>query len=175
MHIYIYIPRRDKGGWTQYLEDFSSWEQRKIYDDDDDEDSFGSPSLVSDAASPADNNNSNIVDGGAWNFSGTRKSFASVAMASKPQFSKRLNMKKQRYHQGYCSSSDDLEDTASSPVNSPKVKNSITDQFSEQTAGERSKMNLDKKKRNDDHHQYLELKKRGLCLMPFSMLVHYMG
>ena len=105
------IEAPEESGWTQYLEDFSS-EQREnpAYSYDDDH-SFGSPSLVSDAASPANN--------GAWNFSGSREAFASAAMAPAPQFPKRLDMKKQKYP-GY--SCDDLEDTASSPVNSPKVR-----------------------------------------------------
>lgn len=101
------IQEHEESGWTQYLEDFSL-EQRENDSGDDDDHSFGSPSMVSDAASPANNNNN-------------RQVFGSVDAMGGLEFPKRLNMKKQIRYQGY--SCHDLEDTASSPVNSPKVYN----------------------------------------------------
>ncbi|MCE3050589.1 hypothetical protein HAX54_047619 [Datura stramonium] len=86
----------EESGWTTYLEDFSM-NQRENYSSDDDN-SFGSPSLLSDAASHAAWKNSPI--GGST-------------------FLKRLNLKKQKTNKKI--SDPDLEDTASSPVNSPKV------------------------------------------------------
>lgn len=88
----------EESGWTTYLEDFSMKQRENNYSSSSDYDnnSFGSPSLLSDAASHA-----------AWK------------QNSQSPFLKRLNLKKQKRNNKI--SDPDLEDTASSPVNSPKV------------------------------------------------------
>ncbi|KAL3509691.1 hypothetical protein ACH5RR_029092 [Cinchona calisaya] len=160
----------EESGWTQYLEDFST-------DQREDSCSYslnGSPSLVSDAASP---NKKEII--------------AYSSFSGQQQFPKRLNIvKKQRTKKYSC---DDLEDTASSPVNSPKVgslkpvdttnqrrtNESISNCLGKEGSpdgvmglDERSSINYDGK--NNDYIN-MDLKKRGLCLMPFSMVANYLG
>ncbi|KAJ8564504.1 hypothetical protein K7X08_000964 [Anisodus acutangulus] len=156
----------EESGWTTYLEDFSM-NQRDNYSSHY---SFGSPSLLSDAASHA-----------AW------KNCSQVPMGGSP-FLKRLNLKKQRNKK---ISDPDLEDTASSPVNSPKISsfkqmdiNYRTEnnsgyflgneggsgQFQEMTV-ERNSKSFDGKNNNG----YIELKKKGLCLVPWSMIVNNHG
>lgn len=105
---------QEESGWTTYLEDFSRENNNNNNNnsEDEDDDSFGSPSLLSDAASHAawkncnNNNQVMISTNNSPNF-GTASPFL-----------KRLNLKKPRNKK---ISDPDLEDTASSPVNSPKV------------------------------------------------------
>lgn len=92
----------EESGWTAYFEDFSNDNiNREEYSYCS---SFGSPSLVSDAASCA-----------AWKLSNKHR--VDVATSKMP---KKLKFKKPRARQ-ICDD-DSLEDTASSPVNSPKVR-----------------------------------------------------
>lgn len=108
----------EESGWTAYFQDFSNninndnKNNNNVDDDEDDniiEESFCtniSSSLVSDAASYA-----------AWKLSPTRRK-------NSPQYHhhetpKKLSFKKTRAKE--ISQDDSLEDTASSPVNSPKV------------------------------------------------------
>ena len=91
----------EESGWTAYFEDFShdnNMEQASCI-------SLGS-SLVSDAASCA-----------AWKFS--NQNHPSSVAGSHSNLPKKLSVKKSRIKQ--ISEDDPLEDTASSPVNSPKV------------------------------------------------------
>lgn len=82
----------EESGWTAYLEDFSNHREHSSSS------SFDSSSLVSDAASCA-----------AWK-----------NVHNNLKIPKRLNFKKTRTK--IISVDDSLEDTASSPVNSPKVR-----------------------------------------------------
>ncbi|KAL0001723.1 hypothetical protein SO802_015504 [Lithocarpus litseifolius] len=79
---------------------------------------------------------------------------------------------------------DSLEDTASSPVNSPKVsdlspvtihprkgKEHTLEHYPELQADERSEVNYSGKNIND----CTDLRNRGLCLVPLSKLVNYFG
>ncbi|KAJ7981307.1 putative CTD small phosphatase-like protein 2 [Quillaja saponaria] len=111
------------------------------------ENSFGGSSLVSDAASCA-----------AWNFS------------SANNIPKKLKFKKSRTTQ--ISEDDSLEDTASSPVNSPtdKDKGLASGHYSE---GQREYKN--EVKFNGKIMDCTELKKKGHCLLPLSRLVNYYG
>ncbi|KHN36715.1 vascular-related unknown protein 4-like [Glycine soja] len=60
---------------------------------------------------------------------------------------------------------DALEDTASSPIKGSKEKRN--------TLGERDeRKELSFNEKDNDH---TELKKKGLCLVPFSMIVKYLG
>ncbi|KAH0755051.1 hypothetical protein KY290_025321 [Solanum tuberosum] len=154
----------EESGWTTYLEDFSMKQRENNYSSSSDHDnnSFGSPSLLSDAASHA-----------AW------KQNSQSPMSGSP-FLKRLNLKKQKRNNKI--SDPDLEDTASSPVNSPKVSNfkqmdinyrteNSSGQFQEMKRVERNNKSFDGK----DNNGYIELKKKGLCLVPWSMIVNNHG
>lgn len=162
----------EESGWTAYFEDFSNDNiNREEYSYCS---SFGSPSLVSDAASCA-----------AWKLSNKHR--VDVATSKMP---KKLKFKKPRARQ-ICDD-DSLEDTASSPVNSPKVsdfepvdhvnprkpddhmysslgKGTASEHYSEMQQEQRS-MNF-----NVGNNDCTDLKGRGLCLVPLSMLVNYLG
>ncbi|KAH1104207.1 hypothetical protein GYH30_037893 [Glycine max] len=91
----------EESGWTSYFEEFSKGMEQQSYCSN-----LGGSSLVSDAASCA-----------AWKLSHHNH------LVSHPSnnnvVSKKLRFKKTRTQQ--ISDDDPLEDTASSPVNSPKV------------------------------------------------------
>ncbi|XVF43397.1 hypothetical protein PTKIN_Ptkin02bG0036900 [Pterospermum kingtungense] len=90
---------------------------------------------------------------------------------------------------------DSLEDTASSPVNSPKVselksndmnprkrEDQVHNSLGKETASENHYSEIqigEENKVNFDHgiwkNDCTELKKRGLCLVPLSMFVNYLG
>ncbi|KAK3424172.1 hypothetical protein EUGRSUZ_F00971 [Eucalyptus grandis] len=95
---------------------------------------------------------------------------------------KRLSFKKRR--KGPID--DALEDTASSPVNSPKVlglqktmdsyPGQEEDKLSKDdatTSGQRDKISIDLDFAGRGGGNFSELKKRGLCLVPLSMMVKY--
>ncbi|XP_059283715.1 vascular-related unknown protein 1-like [Lycium ferocissimum] len=171
---------QEESGWTTYLEDFSmehnnNYRENNSCSEDDDDDSYGSPSLLSDAASHAawKNCNNQVMN----------------PMGGSP-FLKRLNMKKPRNKK---ISDPDLEDTASSPVNSPTVSsfkqmeinyrradNSIGN-FLENEGGSRQHQEMETVERksticiDEKNKSYMDLKKKGLCLVPLSMLVNYRG
>ncbi|KAJ8527849.1 hypothetical protein K7X08_015300 [Anisodus acutangulus] len=164
---------QEESGWTTYLEDFELMNnQRENYRssccEDDDDDNFGTNSLLSDAAS-------NYVP---WkNYCNTHYNQLVVKLNMKLPRNKKIN-------------DPDLEDTASSPVNSPKVSNfkemeinyrraknssghflgneGSSRQFQEMQKAERGNVSL-------DNNGYTDLKKKGLCLVPLSMLVNYHG
>ncbi|PON83863.1 Transmembrane protein [Trema orientale] len=185
----------EESGWTAYFQDFSNNNSynnnNNNHDDDDDhEESLISctSSLVSDAASYA-----------AWKMISLQRDHHHVATAgpsipgggSPPP--KKLSFKKTRTKE-ICSD-ESLEDTASSPANSPKIgdlkrpvdmktkymddhlieNNSLgkrggtSEYYSEVQDEERSIVDFNEK--ND----CIDLKKRGLCLVPLSMLVNYLG
>ncbi|XP_006367279.1 uncharacterized protein [Solanum tuberosum] len=140
---------QEESGWTTYLEDFSMEQHNNNSENSTYCDSFGSPSLLSDAASHAVWNNCNNNNYGS-------------------PFLKRLNLKKPRNKK---ISDPDLEDTASSPVNSPKGFEGGSRQQQEMETIERnSTVCFDEKNKS-----YMDLEKKGLCLVPLSMLVNYRG
>ncbi|XP_043689814.1 vascular-related unknown protein 4-like isoform X2 [Telopea speciosissima] len=147
----------EESGWTEYFEDFMNENRDNTCCSDD----FRTSSLVSDAASCA-----------AWKFSDHK------------QNCKKLKIKKKRSRK-ILNDEDDLEDTASSPCNSP-------------TVSELSQLHMNRRKRDDNldtsqgkeskqidernelgfigtENYCTELKKRGLCLVPISMLTNYLG
>ncbi|XP_047974683.1 vascular-related unknown protein 1-like [Salvia hispanica] len=149
----------EESGWTKYLEDFSCKNDSFI----------SSSSMVSDAA---------------WNGSSDTI--------------KKLNLKKLNRRRKYTYEYDDaLEDTASSPVHSPKVSTmmkhmevnhrKMDDVASCDFMGQQSNSkNFLKPEReeintknividNETSDQYMELRKRGLCLVPMSALMNYIG
>ncbi|XP_060215558.1 vascular-related unknown protein 1-like [Lycium barbarum] len=159
----------EESGWTTYLEDFSMNQRENYSSCNSENDSFGSPSLLSDAASHAAWKNSHSPMGGS-------------------PFLKRLNLKKQRNKK---ISDPDLEDTASSPVNSPKVSSfkqmdinnrteNISGYFMENEGGSRQFQEMEAERNNTyfdgkNKNGYIELKKKGLCLVPWSMIVNNHG
>ncbi|MBA0699509.1 hypothetical protein Goari_001139 [Gossypium aridum] len=78
----------------------------------------------------------------------------------------------------------DLEDTATSPANSPKVYN-LGNQFDKQkddAMGISQEMKGSGSGKINDEVGFIEgenvghkLKKKGLCLVPLSMVLHYLG
>ncbi|KAI3465637.1 hypothetical protein Pfo_022300 [Paulownia fortunei] len=149
----------EESGWTAYLEDFSCSNGSFV----------SSPSLVSDAAWNGSDNISQV---------------------------RRLNFKnlKRSNHRKY-SCDEDLEDTASSPVNSPKVstlkqmevnyrgiddvaagnflgKQAGSNNFSELGTEDKNGKNVIDSRNID---QYVDLRKRGLCVVPMSALMNYLG
>ncbi|XP_042041515.1 vascular-related unknown protein 1-like isoform X2 [Salvia splendens] len=143
------IEEEEESGWTQYLEDFSC-----------NRDSFiSSSSMVSDAA---------------WNGSSDTI--------------KQLNLKKlNRRRKNTYEYDDALEDTASSPVHSPKVSTMMKQmEVNHRKMDESNSKNFLKPEReerntknividNETSDQYMELRKRGLCLVPMSALINYIG
>ncbi|RZR91973.1 hypothetical protein BHM03_00020162 [Ensete ventricosum] len=161
----------EESGWTMYFEDFMASEQRKAAGGF----SFGvvsGSSMISDAASCV-----------AW-----KPSSASLQVSENYR---KLSLKKRKglLHD------DSLEDTASSPVNSPKVTTMnffpsypiLTSKpgffrlcvLQEDDVGNKNGLQLNQTLNGFDFvektDECRELKKRGLCLVPLSMLVDYLG
>ncbi|XP_015081770.1 vascular-related unknown protein 1-like [Solanum pennellii] len=166
---------QEESGWTTYLEDFSMEQHNNNNNSEISTycDSFGSPSLLSDAASHA-----------VWN-----NCYNNNNNYGSP-FLKRLNLKKPRNNK---ISDPDLQDTASSPVNSPKVSsfnkqmdinyrrgdNNNNGNFQGFEGSSRQHQEMETIEKNstmcfdERNKSYMDLKKKGLCLVPLSMLVNY--
>ncbi|KAF8409523.1 hypothetical protein HHK36_005600 [Tetracentron sinense] len=162
----------EESGWTVYFEDFLS----KNRDSGSCSSGLGSSSWVSDAASCA-----------ACKFSDHDHVFG----YSSENSCKKLTLKNNRIREVL--GDDALEDTASSPVNSPKVSDlkhldmnprkkydniDSSDQEKETMSGHYSEQQTDEKNKlafNGNDSDCMELKKRGLCLVPLSMLLNYLG
>ncbi|KAL4384638.1 hypothetical protein GQ457_15G004320 [Hibiscus cannabinus] len=163
----------EESGWTAYFEDFSDNNYHRHDQQQQQQNSYcpslscGS-SLISDAAwKPSDKNTDRV-------------------------FPRKLRFKKTRTKE-ICDEDDSLEDTASSPVNSPKVSDDWKsndmnprkreDQAAHSSLGKETAENCsdthveeeNKSSFHDDKNDCTELNKRGLCLVPFSMLVNYLG
>ncbi|KAG5545524.1 hypothetical protein RHGRI_017878 [Rhododendron griersonianum] len=154
---------QEESGWTSYFEDFlatqRSREDQRSTASFSDQESFRSPSLVSDAAScaPSKTENRNQVpscppvteDGPLVTTMHKTASFKKVTRTEE------------------ISRDDSLEDTASSPANSPKGKGGGSDCCTELIPTEGgNEMTIE---------GYTELNKRGLCLVPLSILFNYLG
>ncbi|XP_051115227.1 vascular-related unknown protein 1-like [Andrographis paniculata] len=179
----------EESGWTAYLEDFSSsggGGGRSFVS--------SSPSLMSDAA---------------WN-----------GMDSSLSEMRRLNFKRKTTNRKYYSCNDrdhdlELEDTASSPVNSPKVSDNNSSRpsevnysyrrlfhhdndndnhnihhitaagnfhqgnMSEVGADEKNEKTTSENKNNNNNNnnidEYVNLRKRGLCLVPMATFINFLG
>ncbi|KAJ9686713.1 hypothetical protein PVL29_015521 [Vitis rotundifolia] len=167
----------EESGWTAYFEDLSSISRG--HGSINISSACATSSLVSDAAS-----------GAAWKATTANHVVACSSIAGSPQIPRKLSFKKTRARE--ISYDDSLEDTASSPVNSPKTSNlqkmemnpRKTDSYMENSQGkgngrtdhysklQANEMNDFNGKNNID---CTDLKKRGLCLVPLSMLVNYLG
>ncbi|MED6157075.1 hypothetical protein PIB30_020063 [Stylosanthes scabra] len=183
----------EESGWTSYFQDLSQGSMMMK------EQSYclsfgGGSSLVSDASSSS----------AAWKkFSSSHHDnhnhnhhLVSCSSVKKPtstsSLPKKLCFKKTRAKQISQEDDDPLEDTASSPLNSPKVGDlNSTETISrnidyqlgsvgnkgfeselQRDEGGEGELNFHGKKNIDECN---DLKKRGLCLVPFSMLVNYYG
>ncbi|OMO75522.1 hypothetical protein CCACVL1_16145 [Corchorus capsularis] len=178
----------EESGWTSYFEDFDNYQQQQ-------QNSYCSSfscssSLISDAA----------TTGAAWKLS-TNNNIPVFACSSTPKTPNKLRFKKTRTKE-ISQEDDSLEDTASSPVNSPKVSELMkmndmnprkredhhqihsSQQGMKKGGGSEnySEIQIEQHEQDDerrmnfgDDHGCTELKKRGLCLVPFSMLVNYLG
>lgn len=101
----------EESGWTAYFQDFSDHHQEQQHEEQSLCSSFAATSsMVSDAASHA-----------AWRFSrGGHNHVGAAGDLGSPKTPIKLSFKKTRSKQ-ISAHDDSLEDTASSPVNSPKV------------------------------------------------------
>ncbi|AES66912.1 hypothetical protein MtrunA17_Chr2g0319661 [Medicago truncatula] len=154
----------EESSWTKYFEDFFNNDQKcsiNSFSDFDD----GSSSLVSDAA------NSLVGE----------KKLADQSAQGGMEYIKKLSFKKRK--KIITSLVDhDLEDTASSPINSPKVfkakEKEEIDHFYQEKGNtprekdERKEVGLNERDTSRDH---TELNKKGLCLVPRSMVLNYVG
>ncbi|ONI13148.1 hypothetical protein PRUPE_4G205800 [Prunus persica] len=139
----------EESSWTMYLEDFLTSNND---DGDDDERSSSShgyenSSTISDAASAVTRKLS-AINGEVLGFD-NRSSFEFERRKTKEDLL-----------------DDALEDTASSPVNSPKEKGST----SGLVVDERNELGFIGRESD-----CTDLKKRGLCLVPFSVVANYFG
>ncbi|KAL7142277.1 hypothetical protein ABFS83_08G113200 [Erythranthe nasuta] len=178
-----------ESGWTDYLDDFPySKSINNGGSGGSSINSFGTPSLISDAAwnGSDDNNNNNNNNN----------------ISSPLRILNFKNLKRNKYRK-YSYAEDDYEDTASSPVNSPKVssmkqmevnyrrlddlatanflgKQGGASNFSEVVTEEKNgnnNKNIANESKNNIDHQFVDLRTRGLCLMPISALMNmnYLG
>ncbi|KAH7662161.1 hypothetical protein IHE45_15G113500 [Dioscorea alata] len=164
----------EESGWTWYFEDFLASEKRgKPHEQEDDDHDH----LDHDE----DDNYSNFVYGSSM------VSDAASYAAWKPSRScKKLSFKK-RKARGVLDD-DSLEDTASSPANSPKVSDLNHRVMVQRKPLEYKDISDPEKKEvgngEDETNEFAafdgrtnnctELKKRGLCLVPLSMFVDYL-
>ncbi|KAI6697492.1 hypothetical protein NL676_017611 [Syzygium grande] len=148
----------EESGWTTYLQDFS----RNNDGEDSFCSSFGTSSLVSDAASRAIHRNAAVAE---------------------PKAPRRLSMIK-RMRTREITDEDPLEDTATSPVNSPKINHlkrgemmgtRMTDDPLHLSLGNggASESCMGLKVREGNENECSSLRKRGLCLVPLSMFMNY--
>ncbi|OAY28544.1 vascular-related unknown protein 4 isoform X1 [Manihot esculenta] len=177
----------EDSGWTTYLEDFfAKNNNNKQSNDINGEnncclsyDNEATASLVSDAASLVMKKNDSVD----YNDNNSEQE-AAAAVGSRFSYS-RLSFKK-RKTKGALVGDDALEDTASSPVNSPKLNKNTTQREnlgisspSLQDKGRGSTRQMEDKSEDlgfiGRESDSTELKKRGLCLVPLSMVVNYFG
>ncbi|XP_027344195.1 vascular-related unknown protein 1-like [Abrus precatorius] len=158
----------EESGWTKYFDDFlnnHNIDDHKCYVSFSGADHNTSSSLVSDATP--------LVAAKKLNDSTQAKEHCNGSSLKKRKKIKTALV------------DDDLEDTASSPINSPKVlyENQLYQakqkeemelyQENGKTSGER-----DERKElcfNGSDSDHTELTKKGLCLVPLSMIVRYLG
>ncbi|GMN51510.1 hypothetical protein TIFTF001_020663 [Ficus carica] len=170
----------EESSWTTYFEDFLLQNHNEYSTSSLMISSGFESSLISDAGSSAN----------AKRFTDNEE----IEKLSINRSCKRLSFKKRKTKEVNLLD-DALEDTASSPVNSPKVfslsqqgvkpkenndvmKNMFEDKLLGSTSGqidERSREEQSGYNINGKGGDCTELKKRGLCLVPLSMLVNYLG
>uniref|UniRef100_A0A6N2MED1 Uncharacterized protein n=1 Tax=Salix viminalis TaxID=40686 RepID=A0A6N2MED1_SALVM len=176
----------EESGWTMYFDDLFAQNNGDDQDNDQYEqgslsyDQDGNSSLVSDAASL-------VLKKSAGDDHGEEQ-VGGIPIDNKKSFRNSLSFKKRRTKGALID--DSLEDTASSPVNSPKVYDGMMiNQYRRNTnqkdnmeisldEGSGSKQQVDKRSDFDflgGEVDNTALKKKGLCLVPLSMVVNYLG
>ncbi|KAK4255359.1 hypothetical protein QN277_008368 [Acacia crassicarpa] len=183
---------QEESGWTSYFEDFSSNTNSSCFSFCGG-DGFSSSSSVSDAASFAackfsHPHNHNILS--------SNNNYG--LPPNPPDMKLRFKKSQQAHHQ--ILEDDPLEDTATSPLNSPKdgdlsptemISRKIADDhdlYADSTGKGFTSENVSDSKRDDDDEDdknntkgknnmknYTNMKKRGLSFFPLSMLVNYFG
>ncbi|XWS51919.1 hypothetical protein CRYUN_Cryun11dG0023200 [Craigia yunnanensis] len=163
----------EESSWTMYFEDFSNNNNIDMNESSSfvSDINYQTSSLVSDAACSA-----------------ARRHVFGASLDHKSY--NRLSFKKRKTKGGAGLVDDELEDTASSPANSPKICNQLVNHF-DKNLKQKDVMDISQEikgsapgqidERNDEsgfirtENDGTELKKRGLCLVPLSMAVHYLG
>ncbi|XP_021776469.1 uncharacterized protein LOC110740296 [Chenopodium quinoa] len=142
----------EESGWTQYIEDFEAYDKEGcVHENSSSSSSYMSYSMVSDAGSgPEWKHKFSINPAGGCNSFGVLQ-----------KIPKKLNFKKK------IPFDDSLEDTASSPVNSPKGNEISIDEHMEY-----NNINREHDFKDVD---CIDLKQKGLCVVPVSMVVNYLG
>ncbi|XP_071723203.1 vascular-related unknown protein 1-like [Rutidosis leptorrhynchoides] len=152
---------REESGWTSYFEDFT---QRNLLqeEDHDHENDVSSHSFVSDAS------NSSV----AWKILQHNNHNQLISTPNNLRLLKRNRVN---------DNDDSLQDTASSPLNSPKVRD--LEEVDSSRKKIESHMNIflgkefstnNKSNSEGENTSCTELKRRGLCLVPMSMLENYL-
>ncbi|EEF39564.1 vascular-related unknown protein 1 [Ricinus communis] len=165
----------EESGWTMYLDDSFDNNGDENHSSFPFDDETAASSLVSDAASLIFKKSDGDLEKSGLPID-NNKSYS------------RLSFKKRKTKGALVD--DSLEDTASSPVNSPKVYD-IMNQFNKSIKQRDMDVSQDKGNNITSSDQLLddrsnlgflgresdntELKKRGLCLVPVSMVVNYFG
>ncbi|OVA11128.1 hypothetical protein BVC80_1741g125 [Macleaya cordata] len=151
---------QEESGWTVYFDEFFS-NNRQNSASYSSSSGLETPSLVSDAASCA-----------PWKFSDNSHLIGGHQPSNSSKKLRLLN-KKKKTSGGVNLDEDALEDTASSPVNSPKRKgiSMADDHFTELQTEERNQLGFIGR----DSNGYTELNKKGLCLVPLSLFVNNLG
>ncbi|XP_054814072.1 vascular-related unknown protein 1-like [Prosopis cineraria] len=182
---------QEESGWTSYFEDLSSNTGSSCFSLC----SGGSSSLVSDAASCAackfsHHHNHRLLSSLSSNNYGVPPNHPDMKLRFKKSRTKKVS---------HDDDDDPLEDTATSPLNSPKdgdqldptvtIPTKTADHLSDDSTGKGftsehvSDLKRDhgahskdeKNSRGKNSMSYTDLKKRGLSLFPLSMLVNYFG
>ncbi|KAE8679126.1 Electron transfer flavoprotein alpha isoform 1 [Hibiscus syriacus] len=153
----------EESSWTMYLQDFSN-------NNNDTIDVNDNGSILS----HTDHRSSSLIPD------------AACSAAGRHVFGAALDHKKRRIKRPSSSGfvDRDLEDTATSPANSPEVYD-LVNKFDQQKnamgisqgikGGASGKINDELMSFDGGEDVNNELKKKGLCLVPLSMVVHYLG
>ncbi|KAF5730570.1 hypothetical protein HS088_TW19G00162 [Tripterygium wilfordii] len=166
------LESQEESGWTMYFEDFfnnkNNNEESSFSFEDHDHCCTESSSLVlSDAAS-------SVTKRFACN---DLQDVVGMPIMEKRSFSRSLSFKKRKIDEGGLVD-DALEDTASSPANSPKVCSMMNKLKNPREKYHSLKSYNDQEKGSNSRNSDVsctELKKRGLCLVPLSMVLNHLG
>ncbi|KAF5727973.1 hypothetical protein HS088_TW21G00113 [Tripterygium wilfordii] len=161
---------QEESGWTMYFDDFfnnSNNNEESSFSFEDHDYGTKSSSLVSNAASSV-----------AKRFScNEQEDVVGIQIMEKRSYNRSLSFKKRKTKGGLVD--DALEDTASSPVNSPKVYSMMMNKPENQKEKDDSLQSYnDQEKGSNSRNSDVsctELKKRGLCLVPLSMVLNHLG
>ncbi|XP_057528321.1 vascular-related unknown protein 1 isoform X2 [Amaranthus tricolor] len=172
----------EESGWTQYLDD-----DLIAYDKDDELVEEFSCFNSSSGCSSFMQSASMVSDAGSAPEWKRKTTVHHLAPTDLPNMPKKLNFKNKKTQQ--ISYDDSLEDTASSPVNSPKIatyfkKMDLNSRKVEKAngspMGNKSKisdMNGEDELKGSfgNEVEYTELKQKGMCLVPISMVLNYLN